>query len=82
MRLDENFKSNHNLAAWAFADELGDGAVCDREIIETFFALLQAPVANQGAVHRSNSTEDFVGNAMFWLKRGQDSLMPLVTLGK
>ena len=40
MRLDENFKSTHNLAAWALANELGDGAVCDRGIIETFFALL------------------------------------------
>ena len=40
MRLDENFKSTHDLAAWTLAYELGDGAVCDRGIIETFFALL------------------------------------------
>ena len=25
MRLDEDFKSTHDLAAWALANELGDG---------------------------------------------------------
>ncbi len=40
MRLDENFKSTHDLAAWALAYELGDSAVCDCRIIETFSALL------------------------------------------
>ena len=40
MRLDENFKSTHDLAAWALAYELDDCAVCDRGINETLFALL------------------------------------------
>ncbi len=40
MRLDENFNSTHDLAAWALAYELGDSAVCDCRIIETFSALL------------------------------------------
>ena len=29
MRVGENFKSTHDLAAWALANELGDSAVCD-----------------------------------------------------
>ena len=41
MRLDEDFKSTHNLTTWALANELGDGAVCDRGIIEELSALLQ-----------------------------------------
>jgi hypothetical protein len=40
MRLDENFKSTHDLAAWSLAYELGDSAVCNLGIIETLFALL------------------------------------------
>ena len=67
------------MATWALANELGDGAVCDRGIIETFSALLETPVANHGVVHRSNLSKDCIGNAMFWLKSGQDSLMPLVS---
>ena len=62
----------------ALAYELGDSAVYDCRIIETPFALLRPLVANHGIVYRINIFKSCFGNAMFWLKSGQDSLMPLV----
>ena len=78
MRLNENLKSTHNLAAWALAYELGDSAVRDRGIVEELSALLQAPVANHGIVCRSNLLKNCIGYTMFRLNRGQEGLMPLV----
>jgi hypothetical protein len=74
MHLDEDFLSTHDLTAY----ELGDSAVDDRRIIETFSALLQAPVANHGVVYLSNLFKSCIGYAMLRLNRGQESLMPRV----
>jgi hypothetical protein len=73
MHLNEDFKSTHNLAAWALAYELGDSADRERGIIEELFALLQAPVANHGIVYR-------IGYMMFRLNRGQEGLMPFESM--
>ncbi len=40
MRLNEEFQSTHDLAAWTLAYELGDSAVRDRGIVEEPSALL------------------------------------------
>jgi hypothetical protein len=76
MCLNEDFKSTHNLAAWALAYELGDSAAY--ELSEELSALLQAPVANHGIVYRSNLFKNCIGDTMFRLNRGQEGLMPLV----
>ena len=68
MRLNEDFESTHDLAAWALAYELGDSAVQDRGIVDELSALLQTPVANPG----------FFCSNLF--KSGQKGLMPLVSL--
>ena len=52
------------MTAWTLAYELGESAVGDRRIIETFPALLQAPVANHGLVYLSNLFKNCVGYAM------------------
>ena len=59
------------------AYELGDSAG-DRRIVETFPALLQAPVADHGVVYRSNLFKNCIWYAMLRLNRGQEGLMPLV----
>jgi hypothetical protein len=64
MRLNEDFKSTHNWAAWALAYELGDSAVGCCRIIETLPALLQAPVANHGVVHSSSLFINCIGYTM------------------
>jgi hypothetical protein len=53
MRLNEDFKSTHYLAALVH-----DSAVRDRGIVEELSALLQAPVADHGVVYRSNLFEN------------------------
>ena len=78
MRLDEDFKSTHDLTTWTLAYELGDSAVRDRGIVEGLFALLQTPVANHGVVYRSNLFKNCIGYVMFRLNRGQEGLMPLL----
>ena len=65
MRLNEDFQSTHDLAAWALAYELGDSAVRDRGIVEELSALQQTPVANHGIVYRSSLFKNCIGYTMF-----------------
>ena len=73
MRLNEDFESTHDLAAWALAYELGDSAVQDRGIVDELSALLQTPVANPG-FFCSNLFKNCIGricygSAQEWSKR-------------